>query len=117
MLSPNHRATRDTGRQRSNNTAVPDDDSTAFRTGYEEVQRTIADTDVQPVKATMRKGSVMVYKGSLLHGGGANDTASYRMGVILEYCAGWLRPQENHVLAVPRDIAATLSPKLQELLG
>ena len=31
--------------------------------------------------------------------------------------ASWLRPQENHVLAVLREVAATLSPGLQELLG
>ena len=35
----------------------------------------------------------------------------------LEYVSGWLRPQENHILAVPRDIVRTLSPRLQELLG
>ena len=29
----------------------------------------------------------------------------------------WLRPQENHVLAVPRETAAGLPPRLQELLG
>jgi ectoine hydroxylase-related dioxygenase (phytanoyl-CoA dioxygenase family) len=28
-----------------------------------------------------------------------------------------LRPQENHLLAVPRDVVATLPQRLQELLG
>ena len=40
-----------------------------------------------------------------------------RLGVILEYAAGWLRPQENHCLAVPRDIVRELPERLQELLG
>jgi ectoine hydroxylase-related dioxygenase (phytanoyl-CoA dioxygenase family) len=67
--------------------------------------------------AIMEPGSAMFYLGSLWHGGGANRTAEPRLGVILEYAAGWLRPQENHCLAVPRDIARNLSPRLQELLG
>lgn len=67
--------------------------------------------------AEMTPGSVMFYLGSLWHGGGANSTQAPRLGVILEYAAGWLRPQENHCLAVPRDIARTLPERLQELLG
>jgi ectoine hydroxylase-related dioxygenase (phytanoyl-CoA dioxygenase family) len=59
----------------------------------------------------------MFYTGSVFHGGGANNTDTPRLGVILEYVAGWLRPQENHVLGVPRDVAATLPERLQELLG
>lgn len=31
--------------------------------------------------------------------------------------AGWLRPQENHALAVPPRLARTLPRRLQELLG
>lgn len=50
-------------------------------------------------------------------GGGANTTDRPRLGVILEYVASWLRPQENHVLAVPREVARTLPERLQELLG
>ncbi|HEY7145077.1 MAG TPA: phytanoyl-CoA dioxygenase family protein [Streptosporangiaceae bacterium] len=67
--------------------------------------------------ATMAPGSAMFYLGSLWHGGGANQTGRPRLGVILEYAAGWLRPQENHCLAVPRDVAASLPERLQELLG
>jgi ectoine hydroxylase-related dioxygenase (phytanoyl-CoA dioxygenase family) len=67
--------------------------------------------------ATMTPGSVMFYLGSLWHGGGANRTGQPRLGVILEYVAGWLRPQENHCLAVPRDLVRELPERLQELLG
>jgi ectoine hydroxylase-related dioxygenase (phytanoyl-CoA dioxygenase family) len=67
--------------------------------------------------AVMSPGSAMFYLGSLWHGGGANRTAQPRLGVILEYAAGWLRPQENHCLAVPRETASQLPPRLQELLG
>jgi ectoine hydroxylase-related dioxygenase (phytanoyl-CoA dioxygenase family) len=67
--------------------------------------------------ATMPAGSVMFYLGSIFHGGGANTTAHPRLGVILEYVAAWLRPQENHLLAVPRETLAALPERLQELLG
>jgi ectoine hydroxylase-related dioxygenase (phytanoyl-CoA dioxygenase family) len=69
------------------------------------------------IVATMPAGSMMMYVGSLWHGGGANTTDRPRLGVIVEYVASWLRPQENHLLAVPADLARTLPERLQELLG
>jgi ectoine hydroxylase-related dioxygenase (phytanoyl-CoA dioxygenase family) len=65
----------------------------------------------------MPAGSAMFYLGTLVHGGGANDTDQPRLGVILEYVAAWLRPQENHCLAVPRSMVRELPERLQELLG
>jgi ectoine hydroxylase-related dioxygenase (phytanoyl-CoA dioxygenase family) len=73
--------------------------------------------DSEAAKATMPAGSVLFYLGSLLHAGGANHSAAPRLGVILEYCAGWLRPQENHVLGVPKAIVRELPDRLRELLG
>ncbi len=67
--------------------------------------------------AVISPGSSLFYLGSLWHGGGANQTAAPRLGVILEYAAGWLRQQENHCLAVPREVASRLPQRLQELLG
>jgi ectoine hydroxylase-related dioxygenase (phytanoyl-CoA dioxygenase family) len=78
--------------------------------------RTPEPTDEVAV-ATMSPGSVMFYLGSLWHGGGANTTGAPRLGVILEYAAAWLRPQENHCLAVPRSVVRDLPQRLQELLG
>jgi ectoine hydroxylase-related dioxygenase (phytanoyl-CoA dioxygenase family) len=69
------------------------------------------------VVATMGPGSAMFYLGNLWHGGGANATERPRLGVILEYVAAWLRPQENHCLAVPRGVVRGLPERLQELLG
>jgi ectoine hydroxylase-related dioxygenase (phytanoyl-CoA dioxygenase family) len=80
-----------------------------------------ADNPPDPSAATlvaeMPAGSAMFYLGNLWHGGGANETDRPRLGVILEYVVSWLRPQENHCLAVPRSVARTLAPRLQELLG
>jgi ectoine hydroxylase-related dioxygenase (phytanoyl-CoA dioxygenase family) len=71
----------------------------------------------ETVTITMPAGSVLFIAGSLWHGGGANRTDRSRLGVLLEYAAGWLRQQENHLLAVPPAIVRTLEPRLQELLG
>ncbi len=75
------------------------------------------DKDSPVLQATMPAGSVMFFVGSVFHGGGANQTDRNRLGVILEYCAGFVRPQENHVLGVPKEIVRDLDPSLQELLG
>ncbi|MBI2767247.1 MAG: phytanoyl-CoA dioxygenase family protein [Chloroflexi bacterium] len=69
------------------------------------------------MKAVMPAGSVMFFLGSVFHGGGANQTQRSRCGVILEYCVGWVRPQENHFLGVPKAIVRELPVRLQELLG
>jgi ectoine hydroxylase-related dioxygenase (phytanoyl-CoA dioxygenase family) len=73
--------------------------------------------DVDVTIAEMPAGSVMFYLGTLWHGGGANRTDRPRLGVILEYVASWLRPQENHILGVPPDVVAKVPERLQELLG
>ena len=65
----------------------------------------------------MRAGSALLYLGSLWHGGGANQTDAPRLGVVLHYSAAWLRPVENHVLAVSPDVVRELPERLQELLG
>jgi len=66
---------------------------------------------------TMPAGSALLYLGSLWHGGGANHTDQARLGVVLHYAVSWLRPVENHVLAVAPDVVAGLPDRLQELLG
>jgi ectoine hydroxylase-related dioxygenase (phytanoyl-CoA dioxygenase family) len=73
--------------------------------------------DAGAIIATMPAGSVMFYVGTVWHGGGANHTEERRLGVILEYCAAWVRAQENHITAIGEDVIRTLDPKLQELLG
>eukprot|EP00729_Bicosta_minor_P001280 gene1280-5866_t len=68
---------------------------------YEDTVAAILESGVAPTSAVMPAGSCLFYRGSVVHGGGANMTHTPRLGVILEYAAGWLRPQENHCLAVP----------------
>ena len=74
-------------------------------------------SDAATVSVPMPAGSALIYLGSVWHGGGANTTDTPRLGVVLHYAASWLRPVENHVLAVPPALARTLPERLQELLG
>ena len=69
------------------------------------------------VPAEMAKGSVLVWHGSLWHGGGANRTEGTRIGIAMNYCAGWVRQQENQQLGIPLEIARGFSPRLRELAG
>jgi ectoine hydroxylase-related dioxygenase (phytanoyl-CoA dioxygenase family) len=69
------------------------------------------------VPAEMAQGSVLVWHGSLWHGGGANRTDERRVGVAMNYCAGWIRQQENQLLGIPREIAAGFSHRLRRLCG
>jgi ectoine hydroxylase-related dioxygenase (phytanoyl-CoA dioxygenase family) len=77
----------------------------------------VADLERAGIPVAADAGSVLFYLGSTLHGGGANRTADTRHGVVMHYCASWLRPVENHVLVVPRDVVRELPAQLQELLG
>ena len=68
-------------------------------------------------QAEMPKGSVLVWVGSLWHGGGANTTAEDRVGIAMNYCAGFIRQQENQQLGIPRSVARGFDRRLQQLVG
>ena len=69
------------------------------------------------VPAVMTKGSVLLYTGSIFHGGGANTTTTSRIGMNVGYSLGWLRQEENQYLACPPEIARTLPEGLLRLMG
>ena len=69
------------------------------------------------IPAEMPAGSVLVWHGSLWHGGGANNTGERRVGIAMNYCAGWIRQQENQQLGLPLDLVRTFPSRLQELCG
>ena len=71
--------------------------------------------DTEP--AEMERGSVLLYVGSLYHGGGANQSDTDRVGVNITYSVGWLRQEENQYLTVPTELARTLPERLQRLIG
>jgi len=67
--------------------------------------------------AEMRAGSVLIYSGSVFHGGGANVANTDRVGLNITYTLGWLRQEENQYLACPPEVARTLDPELARLIG
>jgi ectoine hydroxylase-related dioxygenase (phytanoyl-CoA dioxygenase family) len=73
--------------------------------------------DYPTVPAEMRKGSVLVWDGALWHSGGPNRSGERRYGIAMNYCAGYMRQQENQQLGLPADLVRTFPPRLQELVG
>ncbi len=78
------------------------------------------DQEIKPeqiTQAEMKAGSVLVYSGSVFHGGGANSSDQDRIGINITYALGWLRQEENLSLSCPPEFAKDLSPTLQGLAG
>jgi len=78
------------------------------------------DVQIKPeqiAQAEMQAGSVLIYSGSVFHGGGENRTTSDRIGINITYALGWLRQEENQYLSCPPEMAKDLSPTLQSLAG
>jgi ectoine hydroxylase-related dioxygenase (phytanoyl-CoA dioxygenase family) len=73
--------------------------------------------DAPSVATVMPAGSVLVYHGSLWHGGGANRSSARRLAIVCNYCAGWLRQEECQLLALPREQVTGFPPRLQALVG
>lgn len=73
--------------------------------------------DDEKCQAVMPAGSVLLYSGSVIHGGGANHSSEDRWGINITYCLGWLRTEENQYLSCPPEVAKDLDPELQELMG
>jgi ectoine hydroxylase-related dioxygenase (phytanoyl-CoA dioxygenase family) len=71
----------------------------------------------ETVPAEMAKGSVLLYVGSVYHGGGANRSDASRLGINVGYTLGWLRQEENQYLACPIEVARTLPAGLARLMG
>ena len=75
-------------------------------------------TEKEIAYAEMKPGSVLLYTGTVLHGGGQNETIDEsRTGVFLHYALNWLRQEENQYLSCPPDVAKDLSPEIRSLIG
>jgi ectoine hydroxylase-related dioxygenase (phytanoyl-CoA dioxygenase family) len=74
-------------------------------------------TQDDTVPAEMARGSVLIYTGSVFHGGGANRTDRSRTAVNIDYCLGWLRQEENQYLSCPPEVARELPIELARLIG
>ena len=68
-------------------------------------------------QAVMSKGSVVIYLGSPLHGGGANRSDAPRKAIVNTYCLGWLRQEENQYLTLTKEEVAAQSEEMRRMLG
>jgi len=73
--------------------------------------------DYETIAAEMPKGSVLIWDGALWHGGGVNRTDKRRTGIAMNYCAGFIRQQENQQLGLSPDLVRGFEPRLQALVG
>jgi hypothetical protein len=71
--------------------------------------------DLRPV--VMPAGSLLFFLGTLWHGGGANRSSRARLCATAQYCAPYLRQQENFGLSVSRGRAKQCSEHVQRMLG
>lgn len=71
----------------------------------------------QSLPAEMPRGSVVLYLGSTVHGGGANDSDDTRIGINVDYVLGWLRQEENQYLTYSLDEVRAMPERIQRLLG
>jgi len=78
-------------------------------------ERDAAENEI--VQAIMPKCSVLVYLGSVLHGGSANHSDRPRMGLVNTYSLGWLRQEENMYLTIPRAVAESYPENIRRLMG
>lgn len=75
------------------------------------------DDCARSIPVIMPKGSMVLFLGTLWHGGGANQSAAPRLAVTAQYCEPWVRQQENFSLSVPLPRARECSPHIQRMLG
>jgi ectoine hydroxylase-related dioxygenase (phytanoyl-CoA dioxygenase family) len=72
----------------------------------------------ETTQAIMKRGSGLIYYGSLYHAGGANMTQDQvRTALTFSFILGYLRQEENQYLVVPRETVKKYSPQVQALLG
>ena len=74
-------------------------------------------TAQEEVQAVMPRGSLAIWRGSILHGMGVNRTDIPRTGLVGGFSVGWLRQEENQYLVCPPEKAQHLPERVQQLLG
>jgi Phytanoyl-CoA dioxygenase (PhyH) len=75
-------------------------------------------TPEQTIPAEMKAGDVIFFNGKVSHGGGANVTENERRrGLTIPLQPSFLTPEEAYPLLVDLELAKTLSPRVQKILG
>ncbi|VUC23927.1 unnamed protein product [Clonostachys rosea] len=75
-------------------------------------------TPEDTVPAEMEAGDACFITGKVVHGGGANMTQDEtRRGIAMVFQCSYLTPEEAHPFLVSKELAKTLTPRAQRMLG
>ncbi len=74
-------------------------------------------TPEETAQAEMTRGSVLLYTGTVIHGGGLNRSNSARVAMNITYSLSWLRQEENQYISCPPEFAKDFDADLTDLLG
>ena len=69
------------------------------------------------VSLEAKRGDLLIWDANVWHGGGENQTQERRIGLLTFWVPGWVRPDDNLLLLIPREKAAKFPRRLQELVG
>lgn len=69
------------------------------------------------LSATMTCGSLLLYTGSVYHGGGANVSSTWRCGLSLQHAEAWLTQSTNQFLECPPNVVADWPEELARFVG
>ncbi len=71
----------------------------------------------ETIAAAMPQGSLLLYTGSVYHGGGANRSGEWRRGLSLQHAVSWLTQSTNQFLECPPEVVATWPDDLVRFIG
>jgi len=75
-------------------------------------------TPEQTIAGELPAGSALLMSGKTIHGGGANVTQDYKRRVVaISFNPGFLVPEDAYPFVVPLELARTMSPAVQQLIG
>lgn len=75
-------------------------------------------TEEDTIAAEMEVGDACFITGKVVHGGGANNTKdSTRRGMAMVFQCSYLTPEEANAFIVSKEIAKTLTPRGQRMIG
>lgn len=71
----------------------------------------------ETIAAEMSKGSLLLYTGSVYHGGGNNESDQWRSGLSLQHALGWLTQSTNQFLECAPGEVGHWSDELLRFVG
>lgn len=96
---------------------TPANGATRIVLGSQNWDRTVRPKAGAGVSAAASPGDVILWLGSVLHGGGENSSAACRRGLVFQYSAAWLAQAEKLLLTTPPEVARRLPTRVQKLIG